>query len=66
MANKMKPHKGLLKRVKLSARGKVMRKMSFAGHLMTGKSGRRCQRLRKMSPLVGKTAANLRRAMRGG
>ena len=63
---KAKPHKGLLKRVKVSARGKVMRHKSCAGHLMSGKSGRRCQRLRRKSALVGKMADNVLRAIRGG
>lgn len=44
---KMKPHKGLKKRVRVSAGKKVLRKMSFSGHLMSAKSGRRRQRLRK-------------------
>lgn len=51
--HKLKPHKGLAKRVRVSARGKVMRKMSFKGHLMSGKSGRRRQRLRRSVPLRG-------------
>lgn len=63
---KAKPHKGLLKRVKVSASGKVMRHKSCAGHLMSGKSGRRCQRLRKKTSLAGKMSDNVLRAMRGG
>ena len=43
---KQKTHKGLKKRVKISATGKVMRKRSFSGHLMSGKSGNRCRSLR--------------------
>jgi len=60
---KIKPHKGLQKRVKITANGKVKRKMSFAGHLMSSKSGRRRQRLRQMSLITGKLAFNLRRAL---
>ncbi|MCH8807002.1 MAG: 50S ribosomal protein L35 [Planctomycetes bacterium] len=63
---KAKPHKGLLKRVKVSASGKVMRHKSCAGHLMSGKSGRRCQRLRRKTSLGGQLAANVLRAIRGG
>ena len=51
--HKLKPHKGLAKRVKVSGRGKVMRRMSFKGHLMSGKSGTRRQRLRRSAPLKG-------------
>jgi large subunit ribosomal protein L35 len=60
---KFKPHKGLKKRVKVSARGKVMRKMSFGGHLMSGKSGQRRRRLRRRIALVGRSAENVKRAL---
>ena len=62
---KMKPHKGLRKRVKLTAKGKVKRRMSFAGHLMSGKSGNRRQRLRKAAMLTGRIAKNIRTALAG-
>lgn len=60
---KMKPHKGLAKRVKVSANKKVMRKMSFAGHLMSGKSGQRRQRLRKKVAFQGGFAFRALRAL---
>ena len=60
---KFKPHKGLKKRVKITARGKAVRKMSGAGHLMSGKSGQRCRRLRRTVPLVGKIAESAKRAL---
>jgi len=34
---KMKTHKGILKRVKVTKRGKVMRKKAGGSHLMSGK-----------------------------
>lgn len=40
---KQKTHKGLQKRVRVTARKKVVRKASFGGHLMSGKSGKRCR-----------------------
>jgi len=43
----MKRHKGLDKRVKVTARGKVKRRKAFAGHLLSGRSGRRLRRLKK-------------------
>ena len=43
---KMKTHKGLLKRVKLTATGKVKHGHPGAGHLMSGKNGKRCRNLR--------------------
>lgn len=44
---KMKRHKGLAKRVRVTAGGKVKYKKSNAGHLMSGKSGNRKRTLRK-------------------
>lgn len=61
--HKKKTHKGLAKRFKLSARGKPRYKKSFAGHLMSGKSGRRRQRLRRVVTLTGAIADNVRREL---
>ena len=60
---KGKPHKGLKKRVRLSANGKPLFKKAYSGHLMSGKSGRRCQRLRRTGSVGGQLAANLSRAL---
>jgi large subunit ribosomal protein L35 len=61
---KMKRHKGLAKRFKVSARGKVRYDKNNAGHLMTGKSGTRCRRLRKKGELANpKMAARIRRML---
>lgn len=60
---KQKPHKGLRKRVKITAKGKVRRRKSFAGHLMSGKPGSRRQRLRRPVLVTGKLARNLKRAL---
>ena len=60
---KQKPHKGLSKRVKITGKGKVARKRAFAGHLMSGKSGTRRQRLRRQAIVEGKLGASLRRAL---
>ncbi|MCA9256901.1 MAG: 50S ribosomal protein L35 [Phycisphaerales bacterium] len=61
---KMKTHKGLLKRVKVSARGKVRYNRSNAGHLMSGKDGNRCRRMRKHSVLSNpKLASRIRRML---
>lgn len=58
-----KTHKGLKKRVKVSAGGKVTFKRSFAGHLMTGKSGRRRIRLRRRAGLTGALRVRVLRAL---
>ena len=51
---KMKRHKGVAKRFKVSAGGKVKFKKSNAGHLMSGKGGRRRRRLSKKGLLANK------------
>jgi len=48
---KMKTHKGLKKRVRVTANGKVRYRSSFTGHLMSGKSGNRRRQLRRPSIL---------------
>lgn len=60
---KRKPHKGLKKRVKVSANKKVQYKRAFAGHLMSSKSGRRKQRLRRPATVQGKIADNVLEAL---
>jgi large subunit ribosomal protein L35 len=44
---KLKTHKGLSKRVKVTARGKVVHSRACKGHLMSGKSAKRRRHLRK-------------------
>ena len=61
--HKTKTHKGLKKRVRVSATGKVKYKPSYAGHLMSSKSGRRCRRLRKPAVLHGPIVAKIREAL---
>jgi large subunit ribosomal protein L35 len=42
---KQKTHKGLSKRVKVTASGKVKHKHSFGGHLMSSKSAKRRRKI---------------------
>jgi len=60
---KMKTHKGIKRRVKVTASGKVRYKRSFASHLMSGKSGNRVRRARRPSFLLGRTARRIRLAV---
>jgi large subunit ribosomal protein L35 len=60
---KMKTHKGIKRRVKVSATGKVRFKRSFASHLMSGKSQKRVRRARRPSFLSGAMAKKLRIAV---
>ncbi len=48
---KMKTHKGVAKRVRITARGKIKYKKANTGHLMSGKSGSRRRRLGKRAVL---------------
>lgn len=60
---KQKTHRGVAKRFKLSGKGKPRYNKSFGGHLMSGKSGRRKQQIRKIVTLEGKIAKNIREAL---
>jgi len=44
---KMKTHKGLTKRVRVTARGKVKYRQSYRGHLLSARSADRKRRLRQ-------------------
>lgn len=62
---KQKTHKGLRKRVKITASGKVNRKKAGAGHLMSSKNAKRRRRI--SNPAVAKTAtADTMKIMLGG
>jgi large subunit ribosomal protein L35 len=60
---KMKTHKGVKKRFKVSARGKVQHRRCNTGHRMSGKSGNRLRRLRKDNRLVPVIAKKVLRAL---
>jgi large subunit ribosomal protein L35 len=61
---KLKTHKGMKKRFKISATGKVSHKRCGSSHLMSHKSGKRVRRLRKSTTLkVAAEAHRIRNAM---
>ena len=61
---KLKTHKGVKKRFKVSATGKVSHKRCGSSHLMSHKSGKQVRRLRKKSILkISAEAHRLRRAL---
>jgi len=62
---KMKRHKGLMKRIKVSAGGKVRYNKSGAGHLMSGKSSSRRRSMRKHLGLLNPQLAKRMRRMVG-
>lgn len=62
--HKAKPTKGIGKRFKVTARGKLMGNSPGKAKLMSHKPGRRKQRLRRKEVLCGGLADRLLRAMR--
>ena len=61
---KLKTHKGIKKRFKVSATGKVSHKRCGSSHLNSHKSGKRIRRLRKKSTLnVARESRRIRNAM---
>lgn len=62
---KMKTHKGIKKRFKVTANGKVTHKRCGSSHLNSHKSGKQIRRLRKKSVVkVSAEARRLRHALR--
>ena len=60
---KFKPHKGLRKRVKVSAKGKIVRKQAGKSHLLSNKSGKRLRRLRRTDLIRPEFTRTLLRAL---
>jgi len=65
MAIKMKSHKGAQKRFKVTATGKIRYRRSFAGHLMSGKTGNRRRMLRKPAYLFPADAKKILHLING-
>lgn len=62
---KMKPHKGLQKRAKLTARGKVKTKRPFKSHLNSRLSPHRRRKLRRSMILHSSFTKQAREALGG-
>ena len=56
---KMKSHKGLLKRIRITGKGKVKFKKAFSGHLRSHKSGKQVRELRLKSLMKSGDAGRL-------
>lgn len=56
---KNKTHKGLKKRVKVTATGKIKRKHSFGSHLMSTKNAKRRRRIGSSTIISGKIAKTI-------
>ena len=57
---KQKTHKGLSKRVKITASGKIKHKRSCGGHLMSGKNAKRRRRIASSSIMTGTKAKSFK------
>ena len=62
---KAKTHKGVSKRMKVRPGGTVKFKKAGAGHLMSGKSGNRCRKLRRPGTAPAAITAKVRQALTG-
>lgn len=62
---KNKTHKGLAKRIKITGTGKVMRHRAGKGHLLSGKSGTRLQKLGKATTVPKNIAKQLKSQLYG-
>jgi len=57
---KQKTHKGLKKRVKVTASGKVKRPKCNGSHLMSGTSGKKCREIGKSAMVTGTQAKKIK------
>ncbi|MHC4657553.1 MAG: 50S ribosomal protein L35 [Planctomycetota bacterium] len=57
---KQKGHKGLAKRIKVTATGKLKRKRSCGSHLMSGKNAKRRRRIAGSEVMTGGTAKTVK------
>jgi large subunit ribosomal protein L35 len=60
---KLKTHRGLAKRIKVTKSGKIRRMQAFHRHLMTGKGGARRRRGKRSVIMVGAEAKRLARLL---
>lgn len=63
---KQKTHKGMAKRFKLTAKGKVKHRKAFRGHKLSHKNGRRRRRLRGDGVITGAEAVEIAQGLRPG
>ncbi len=63
---KLKTHKGLAARVRVTRRGKLVRRKAGKSHLMSTKSAKRRRGLRRPAGVDGRIARTVIRALAGG
>jgi len=60
---KMKTHKGVAKRFRVTRTGKVLVRMTGKGHLMSSKRGKTVRQLRKWKQITGKNARTIKQLL---
>ncbi|MCH7988976.1 MAG: 50S ribosomal protein L35 [Planctomycetes bacterium] len=63
---KQKTHKGMQKRFKVTASGKVKHRKAFRGHRLSHKGAKRVRQLRQDGFVAGKLAVTISNALRPG
>jgi len=63
---KQKTHKGMKKRFKLTASGKVKHRKAFRGHLLSHKTGKQKRQLRQDGVMEGAQAATIQAGLAPG
>ena len=61
--NKMKSHRGAMKRFKVTGTGKIKRNKAYKSHILNKKSAKRKRGLRKATVLTSADLTRMRRAM---
>lgn len=60
---KLKPHRGMKKRIKLTGTGKLLRRHAMGNHLLAKKSGARKRNFAKAWQVKGKAENNVKRML---
>jgi len=63
MKKKQKTRKSILKRFKITKKGKVLRRQGFSGHLNVKKSKKRKRRLKRTVEVKGRYAKKIKKRM---
>ena len=61
---KYKPKKSLVKRIKVTGTGKLIRHKAGAGHLKSRKTSKRLRRMRKVAAITPQFERNLKRLLK--
>jgi large subunit ribosomal protein L35 len=63
---KLKAHKATLKRFKVTGTGKIKRRNSGGGHLLSNKTAKQKRKIHGTAVITGKAAKHIKKEMMGG